>query len=208
MNTSKRTNRTRMFSLASLGAMMLVGRPAFADLPPPPPPESEADLAEQPEEPATASKQPLKGSGSLDGGYVLLSLPTIASNLPVAQGTPYRTTRWAVHGGYALSSGHSRVALGLGLEHAFSSETHNVRTLVETRLGGGNQRVFGYARIGVGYAHIWGWNAFAFDIGPGVLGRIGKHFLIGAEGSVLGGSAGRAGADLTFHASVVLGATF
>jgi hypothetical protein len=166
--------------------------------PPPPPPRDKADERDDTSTPALAEPEPEPGKSgrepsAFDGGYLFVDLPAPVFTMQIP-GESAGGVSWGLHGGYSLSAGHARAAVGLGLKHAYIPryESSLVRVMAEARLGGGNGRVFGYGKIGVGYGAdtFYPASAFAFDLGGGVQGRIGKRLLLGAEATVFGGIAG------------------
>ena len=92
-----------------------------------------------------------------------------------------------------------KATLGVGLEHrVFSLEDvnlHGLHALLESRIGAGNQRVWGYGLIGLGAAStivdfgmvskygsdIDGFFGVALQYGGGVQVLVGRRFFIGGE---------------------------
>ena len=145
-----------------------------------------------------AHAAPPRQRGELDGGaYVHISPGPFA--VVIDEHKFSREARWAwpwsLGAGWMFARGSMfKATLGGGLEHrAFVLEhatPHGLHALVESRIGAGNNRVWGYGLLGVGAAAVlvkWGehemddFYGVLVQYGGGVQGLVGHRFFVGGE---------------------------
>jgi hypothetical protein len=102
---------------------------------------------------------------------------------------------WSLGAGWMFARRSAfKATIGGALEHrVFVLEQvtpHGLHALVETRIGAGNHRVWGYGLLGVGAAAVFvPWDRGIIDdfygvvgqFGAGVQGLVGRRFFIGGE---------------------------
>lgn len=148
--------------------------------------------------PVDAHAAPPREPGQLDGGaYIHISPGPLA--VVIDEHKFSREARWAwpwsLGAGWMFARGPTfKATVGAAFEHRVlvleHVTPHSLHALVESRIGAGNNRVWGYGLLGVGGASIflsWSENAGAdyhgvlFQFGGGVQGLIGRRFFIGGE---------------------------
>lgn len=157
---------------------------------------------------AHAFKPPIQDG--FDGGGYIFGAPPFLAGWDYADDDDFNddgdiTFQWGFHGGYMGKNVKGfKWSAGGALEHTYLDhdnrfvDANQLRILGEARLGGGNDWIFGYGLVGLGFgATFWDYDCngngcgnfdnddsepgFQFQIGGGVQFIVWRNLMVGGE---------------------------